>query len=205
MYYDYVDGHPSHFQEVKPVWFDVAQCGISEVSGHTPGSKFDISASPWSANIEGEVLQAGGHLHDGGTAINLMVNGKTVCESTPTYGTDEEIMTRARAAIKGQVLPLPANTGGSMPKMAAGGGHSHMGGTHIMAMTICSDHTRDVGDLPVVPWEIKKVKKGQNWVLKASYDYNKYAGMKKGNTNNMSAVMGIAIMFVKTTVKRTPS
>jgi len=210
MYYDYVDGHPSHFQEVKPVWFDVAQCGISEVSGRAPGAKFDVRASAWTANFDGEVLQAGGHLHDGGTAIDLIVDGKTVCKSTPTYGTDEEIMVRARAAIKGEVLPLPgkhSSTKAVAPPPETGaksGGHGHMGGKHIMAMTICSDSNRDINGLPVVPWEIKKVKKGQSWVLKASYDYNQHAGMKKGNTNSMSSVMGIAIMFVKTAVKRTP-
>jgi hypothetical protein len=204
MYYDFLDGHPSHFQEVKPVWFDVAQCGISEVSGRTPGAKFEIRAPAWTANFDGEVHVAGGHLHDGGTAIDLITEGKTVCKSTPTYGSDEEIMFRARAAIKGDVLPLPA-PGAPAPAAAPAaaskaGGHAHM--RHIMAMTICSDHIGDLHGLPVVPWEIKKVKKGQNWVLKASYDYNKYAGMKKGNTQSMSSVMGIAIMFVKTTSKR---
>jgi hypothetical protein len=202
MYYDYVEGHPSNFQEVKPVWFDVAQCGISEVGGRTPGAKFEIKASAWVANFEGEVLQAGGHLHDGGTAIDLIVDGKNVCKSTPTYGDDAEIMRRARAAIKGEVLPLPAK--GETKAMApdAKGGHAHM--QHIMSMTICSDITKEPAGLPVVPWDIKKVKKGQSWVLKASYDYNAHAGMKKGNTNTMSSVMGIAIMFVKTAVKRTP-
>jgi hypothetical protein len=209
MYYDYVDGHPANFQEVKPVWFDVAQCGISEVNGRTPGAKFNIRASAWKANFNGEVLQAGGHLHDGGTAIELIVDGKNVCTSTPTYGTDQEIMVRARAAIKGEVLPLSASAGGSSApaksmgkSMAKSGGHGHMGGKHIMAMTICSVKSGAAKGLPYVPWGIQQVKKGQSWVLRASYDYNKYAGMKKGNTNSMSSVMGIAIMFVKTAVKR---
>src|ERR1700761_3937597 len=105
MYYDYVDGHPSNFHEIKPVWFDAAQCGTSEVSGRSPSSKFDFRASPWIANFEGEVLHAGGHLHDGGTEINLVVDGKVACRSYATYGTDQEAMVRARAAIKGEVLP----------------------------------------------------------------------------------------------------
>jgi hypothetical protein len=204
MYYDYVDGHPSHFQEVKPVWFDVAQCGISEVGGRTTGAQFEIRASPWRANFEGEVLEAGGHLHDGGTAISLIVDGKNVCTSTPTYGTDQEIMARARAAIKGEVPPLPDRAASAAPMSMSGaksGGHAHM--KHIMAMTICSDRNIEpTKGLPVVPFGIKQVKKGQSWVLRASYDYKKHPGMKKGNTNSMSTVMGIAIMFVKTAVKR---
>lgn len=205
MYYDYVDGHPSNFQEVKPVWFDVAQCGISEVNGRTPGAKFKISAGAWKANFNGEVLQAGGHLHDGGTAIDLFVDGKNVCTSTPTYGTDQEIMVRARAAIKGEVLPLSRTSGSGTAGKAMGkaaGGHGHMGGKHIMAMTICSQKSDAAKGLPFVPWGIRQVKKGQSWVLRASYDYNAHPGMKKGNTNSMSSVMGIAILFVKTATKR---
>lgn len=202
MYYDYVEGHPANFQEVKPVWFDVAQCGISEVSGRTNGAQFNVKATPWKTNFDGEVLEAGGHLHDGGTAIDLIVDGKTVCTSTPTYGTDSEIMARARAAIKGEVPPLPANAGTAAPMaMSANGGHAHM--NHIMAMTICSEkNTLPNKGLPVVPFNIRQVKKGQSWVLRATYDYKLHPGMKKGNTNNMSTVMGIAIMYVKTAVKR---
>ena len=42
IYYDYVDGHPKHMEEVKPVWLDAAQCGTSEISGRSAGSKFDF-------------------------------------------------------------------------------------------------------------------------------------------------------------------
>jgi len=104
MYYDYVDGHPANYQEIKPVWFDAAQCGTSEVGGRSPNSKFDISATTWSANFDGEILHAGGHLHDGGVELDLVVDGKVVCKSIPTYGTDQEAMVRARAAIKGEVF-----------------------------------------------------------------------------------------------------
>ena len=42
IYYDYVDGHPSHMEEVKPVWLDAAQCGTSEIGGRSAGAKFDF-------------------------------------------------------------------------------------------------------------------------------------------------------------------
>jgi len=207
MYYDYVDGRPANYKEVKPVWFDVAQCGTSEVSGRAPGSKFDVKATTWSANFEGEVLHAGGHLHDGGTELDLVVDGKVVCQSMPTYGTDAEALTRASAAIRGEILPLkPSDKSEAAASVAssakAGGGHSHTGGKHIIAMTICSENKSGVQGLPLSTMGIKNLKKGQNWQLRAYYDYNKFAGMKKGNTNTMSSVMGIAIMYVKTSVKR---
>jgi len=55
IYYDYVDGHPSHMQEVKPVWLDAAQCATSEIGGRSAGSKFDFASTPWISNFEGEV------------------------------------------------------------------------------------------------------------------------------------------------------
>jgi hypothetical protein len=62
MYYDYVDGIPSNFEEVKPVWLDAFQCGTSERGGGAAGSSFSIASGPWSANFEGDILGLGGHL-----------------------------------------------------------------------------------------------------------------------------------------------
>jgi len=222
MYYDLVDGHPQGFQEIKPVWFDVAQCGTSEVSGRTPNAKFTIDAGAWVANFDGEILHAGGHLHDGGVELDLVADGKVVCRSIPTYGTDQEALIRARAAIRGEVMPLKGK--GSAAEMvghyvdtttdmaadppakggAAAGGHggSHTGMKHIIAMTICSDNKLGLKDYPLTTFDLKQLKKGQRWVLKAMYDYNQFPGMKKGNTNTMSTVMGIAIMYIKTSSKR---
>lgn len=203
MYYDFVDGHPTNFKEVKPVWFDVAQCGISEVSGRTAGSKFAVSATPWVANFNGDILQAGGHLHDGGTGVDLIVDGRTVCKSTPVYGTDKEIMDRARAIIRGEVPALPAGvSGGSTAAARAAGSKGHHDIRHIMSMSICDPKLKDAKGLPVVPFGISRVNKGQRWVLRATYDYKAHPGMKKGKSNSMQSVMGIAIMFVKTDGKR---
>jgi hypothetical protein len=229
IYYDYVDGHPPDFSEVKPVWMDAAQCGTSEVSGRRVDSKFDFSSSPWVANFEGEVLGTGGHLHDGGTQVEIIVDKKVICTSVPTYGTDEEAMARANIAKQGGIAKAsvgkaskrqapakgnrsPAKGQSQSPSAApptakaqdppAGGGHAHMGGKHIIAMSICADNKAGVKDIPISPLGITQLKKGQSWVLKAYYDYTKYPGMKKGNTGGMSTVMGISIMYAKTATKR---
>lgn len=204
IYYDYIDGHPAHFEEVKPVWMDAFQCMTSEISGRTPGAKFDFAAPAWISNFEGEVMGAGGHLHDGGTKLDVMVDGRVICSSVPTYGTDEQALVRANAAKTGDIAPLPVAGGGhsgmSMPKMPGMGGHA--GGQHIIAMSICADNKAGVKNLPISPLGITKLNKGQSWTLKAYYDYNEHAGMKKGNSGTMSTVMGISIMYAKTKNKR---
>jgi hypothetical protein len=207
IYFDYVDGHPSRMQEVKPVWLDAAQCMTSEVNGRTAGAKFDFGAPAWNANFEGEIMGMGGHLHDGGTKINILANNKVVCSSVPTYGTDEQALVRANAAKAGDIAPLPNSSGGhdmanmAKPAKGAAGGHGH-GGQHIIAMSICADNTSGLKNLPISPLGIKRVSKGQKWTLRAYYDYSKHPGMKKGTSSKMSTVMGISIMYIKTAQKR---
>jgi hypothetical protein len=114
IYYDYIDGHPANMGEVKPVWLDAFQCMTSEIGGRSANAKFDFASTPWIANFEGEVLGTGGHLHDGGTHLDVLVNNKVICESVPTYGTDEEALARANIAKEGGIAT--AKPGGGMSK-----------------------------------------------------------------------------------------
>lgn len=207
MYWDYIEGHPKHFAEVKPVWLDVDQCGISEVWGRNAGSKFEIKASPWTANFDGEVVFAAGHLHDGGTEIDILVDGKLVCRSEATYGSDQDALMRSQAAIRGEILPLSTKSDAAPAPAApatgkSSGGHSHGGGKHIVAMNLCADNKANLKGYPLVPWGIKEVKKGQKWVLRAAYDYSKHDGMRSRGTERMATIMGISVMYVKTPQKR---
>jgi hypothetical protein len=88
-----------------------------------------------------------------------------------------------------------------MPMGKDTGGHGHMGGQHIIAMSICADNKSKVKDIPISPLAVNKVTKGQSWVLRAYYDYNAHPGMKN-NWGGMSTVMGISIMYAKTAAKR---
>ncbi|KAF2665746.1 hypothetical protein BT63DRAFT_417281 [Microthyrium microscopicum] len=199
IYYDFVDDHPATFDEVKPVWLDAFQCMTSELSGRTANAKFDFAASPWITNFEGEVLGAGGHLHDGGTHLDLEVDKQLVCTSTPTYGTDEQALARADIGKAGGIAPLP-KVSNETAHVAPKGGHGH-GSQHIIAMSICADNKAGVKELPISPLKVSKLVKGQSWVLKAYYDYNLHPGMKS-NSGGMSTVMGISIMYAKTATKR---
>ena len=208
IYYDYVDGHPQTMSEVKPVWLDAAQCGTSEISGRSPGARFDFASPAWIANFEGTVLGTGGHLHDGGVKVDIVVNSKVICTSVPTYGTDEQARVRADIAKAGGVVtdnpkhnnvpPVKLNTKRQAPAHAGG----HMSAKHIIAMSICAENDMGVTDIPISPLKLTELKRGQSWVLKAYYDYNQHPGMKRGGTNSMSTVMGISIMYAKTTTKR---
>jgi hypothetical protein len=206
MYYDYVEGAGSEWADVKPVWFDVAQCGTSEVGGGSAGSSFQISSLPWSANFEGEILSVGGHIHDGGTKMDILVDKKVACTSLPYYGSNEEARARADIIRTGGVPPTPGTPMPSMAKAPAGksdaAGHSHATGQHIVAMSVCSaDTTASFNGSPASPLQQKKLVKGQSWSLTAYYNYKERQGMKN-NKGGMDSVMGISIMFIKNAKKR---
>jgi hypothetical protein len=187
MYYDYVEDHPSGWDEVKPVWFDVAQCGTSEIGGGSAGSKFTISSLPWTANFEGEILGIGGHIHDGGTRIDIIANGKVACSSKATYGSNAEAKARADIVKEGGIPPLVmAMKEEGHDGMAKMGGHGS--GQHIIAMGVCGDAVEGNGS-PFAPLNVKTLTKGQSWTVNAYYDYKERAGMKN-NYGGMDNVMG---------------
>jgi hypothetical protein len=160
MSYDYVDSIRKDWGEVRPVWFDVAQCAFSEVFPPKQDGQFTVTASPWVANINGKVIGMAGHAHDGGTNVRVLVDEKPACNSVASYGTSPEFVQKI----------LPA------------GGHSHGGAMeHISKMTMCS---------PENGLGVLEVKKGQKWVLKADYDYGKFKGMtnKRGTQDTIMGI-----------------
>ncbi|QDS72079.1 hypothetical protein FKW77_003155 [Venturia effusa] len=93
MTYDFVDGPlPSGWREVKNVWFDVNECGTSEVNPLKQSGKYTITSKPWTPNFEGEILGVGGHLHDGGVDLQVQVAGQDNCVSKAGYGEKPEFI-----------------------------------------------------------------------------------------------------------------
>jgi hypothetical protein len=139
----------------------------------------------------------GGHLHDGGTNVNVYQNNKVICDSKAEYeggnGMAHAPSTPAAApkaasapkAAKGAAAPKPA---GGMAGMAGmqhskrdGPHNANDGMAHIKQMSTCS--------------AIGPIKKGDTIFIDANYDFTKFMGMKK-NTGGYSDVMGIAILYL---------
>jgi len=87
--YEYVEApFPPDFQNLTSVWLDVSGCKNSELETKT-NTTFELdSPEPWTvpAEFDGRAVIMGGHLHDGGTRLEIMHNEKVVCESKATYG-----------------------------------------------------------------------------------------------------------------------
>jgi hypothetical protein len=176
MTYDYVEGRPAGIGNVKAIWLDAAQCGTSEIFPPKQTGDYSVKYT-WTANINGEILGAGGHLHDGGTHLTLSVDGKQICDSVATYGS-------GKAGMGGPAMG--GMDGGEKATAPKGAAPSLAKQEHITAMSGCFDDKLG----------LKELKKGQKWTLEAFYDYSKHAGMTHGN-GKQENVMGIAIMYIK--------
>jgi hypothetical protein len=85
MTYDYVPGNTPGYRTVKPVWLDVNQCGVSEVPAKT--GAYQLKSVPWRSTVAGQIIGAGGHLHDGGVHETIETNGQAWCDEATKYGT----------------------------------------------------------------------------------------------------------------------
>ena len=75
----------SSFKKLEPVWFDVDQCGDSEVS--VPAGQSTKSWT-WTVNRPGKIIGIGGHIHGGGTNVDIRneSTGQLICNSVAGYG-----------------------------------------------------------------------------------------------------------------------
>jgi hypothetical protein len=86
--YEYVPDTAVGFRNLTPLWLEVGHCEDEPFSVPKGATSIDRSSKPWIATISGYVLAAGGHLHDGGTHLEITRNGKVVCNTYATYMDD---------------------------------------------------------------------------------------------------------------------
>ncbi|KAF1980974.1 hypothetical protein K402DRAFT_425778 [Aulographum hederae CBS 113979] len=215
MTYTILDGHPEDYETFRPVWFDVNQCGTSEVPSPQPDGAFTIQSQPWTPTFEGRVLGLAGHLHDGGTNLQVKTQRANVCNSTTTYAGSPEFIPKAggmgdmggmeEGEHSDEEAAPAAGESESMPGMDMGGeeeaGHSHGGMArrdgghgveHISNMKSC--YGMKWGNNEVAG--IQDLKKTDTWTIVGHYDYNEHPGAKHGGSDKPANIMGIAIMFV---------
>jgi hypothetical protein len=97
MTWDILDGHPFK-DNVRVAWLDVRQCGTSEVNPPKGQNKFTINYN-WTSSVDGEVIGAIGHVHDGGVNLSLAVDGQMTCKNNAKYGTVPDYVQKSDAGM----------------------------------------------------------------------------------------------------------
>lgn len=92
MTYDILDGPlPQGWKEVKAVYLDANSCLTSEVRPPKQNGGFSIQSKPWKPNIEGKIIDAIGHLHDGGVEVDLKATqSNSLCRMPAAYSEKPE-------------------------------------------------------------------------------------------------------------------
>jgi hypothetical protein len=109
MIYEYLDGYAEGIDDIQPIWLDVRQCGTSEIRPPQSKNVFSIGAD-WIPDFSGEIIIAGGHVHDGGTNLKLSLDGKVLCDSKASYGGSKEFIaqTHGHTGARGKFEHLRA-------------------------------------------------------------------------------------------------
>ncbi|KAE9973059.1 hypothetical protein BLS_003770 [Venturia inaequalis] len=121
--YDILDGPlPAGWKETKTVFLDVKSCGTSESSPPDGKSSFLLESKPWIPNIQGKILNAGGHLHDGGAYVDVFANSTDkLCQSVARYSEKPEYIWRG-TSMDGEKVAKDhiSSMGGCETKQLAG-------------------------------------------------------------------------------------
>ncbi|KAE8453857.1 hypothetical protein EG329_007633 [Mollisiaceae sp. DMI_Dod_QoI] len=121
--YEYLPGIPASFNKVTPVWLDIGGCKSDEPAKND--TTFQYTSPAWTANSTGRITCAIGHLHDGGTHLDITKNNQTMCDCQTAYGQSP-----------GYIDPMGSMM--NMPGMQMG--------THISSLSECSTGQINLGD-----------------------------------------------------------
>jgi hypothetical protein len=167
--YEYIPGIPANFSTVYPIWLDIAPCADASLMPAYANTTFNYTSMPYTSPVEGEILGIGGHIHDGGTNIEIFQNKKMICNSTALYG-----------MTPGYVEPMSLMSMGSM-SMNMSGMNVGIDNVHISNMSTCYD--------------VGMLNKGDNLTVQAFYNTNLHAPML-GTNGTLEPIMGISLVYV---------
>ncbi|TVY19817.1 hypothetical protein LARI1_G004723, partial [Lachnellula arida] len=164
--FEYIPHLPPGFNKVTPVWLDIAGCDSDSEVPVKNDAVFEYTSVPWMANTTGRVVAAIGHIHDGGTHIQISNNNSTLCDCTATYGSSPGYID----AAGGMVMNMTGMSAVEMGNV----------GKHISAIKEC-----DGGQIAL----------GDNVTVTASYNLTEYVPMMYTN-GSLAPMMGIGLVYV---------
>ncbi|KAK3111918.1 hypothetical protein LTR53_012355 [Teratosphaeriaceae sp. CCFEE 6253] len=84
MIWEFLPSAPPYFKRAVPYWLDVGGCGASEVPAEADKLS-EYASPPLDAGLDAEIALIAGHLHDGGTRVDVLRNDRVVCSSEASY------------------------------------------------------------------------------------------------------------------------
>jgi len=83
---EFLPEKPKDYLDTSTILFSATGCGMPGYQPPKGAKQYNFTSDGFTMNNDGWIINSRGHLHDGGTAMQMVMNGKVICESTPTYG-----------------------------------------------------------------------------------------------------------------------
>lgn len=103
--YEFLDGPQPDYKDGRMLWMAIGPIAI-RCSGSAPASPwgptnltlsqqpksmvFSEHSTPWVVPRDGWILATGGHMHDGGTTLQIFHNNELICTADPIYSAPGE-------------------------------------------------------------------------------------------------------------------
>lgn len=148
--YEYIPSPDASFAHVQPVWLDIGPGGGCEGAERPAfaNSTFNYSSPAWTAKTDGRVVFTASHLHNGGSHLDIQLNGEVMCSGVAAYG-------QTPAYI--ETMPMNMSMNGMMMEM-------NMTMKDISSISTCSNRGA--------------LKADDELSITAFYDTNKYMPMR---------------------------
>jgi hypothetical protein len=82
--YEFIPLVPESFALTTPYWLDIGGCKTSSFPAERD-AVFKYTAPTWTSSHTGAIVFVGGHLHDGGTTLEVVKNSQVICETKAEY------------------------------------------------------------------------------------------------------------------------
>jgi hypothetical protein len=143
-------------------------------------SRFSEHSAIWRSDKDGMILQAAGHLHDGGENVLIIQNGEVFCDSKAKYeiGATSHSHNHGGKGGGGKMGAMPAQK-----RQLRGGNYSNTDIPHISELGRC-DYTKG-----------RPLRPGDGLYIQANYDLTAHPAVKNGN-GSVDMIMGMAGVLI---------
>ncbi|KAE9978556.1 hypothetical protein BLS_000489 [Venturia inaequalis] len=91
--YEYLEGIKAETMDASVSLFSVTGCAFPDYHVSRDKPQYNLTSAIVPIPMDGTIINAKGHLHDGGDEVILTLNGETVCNSQAKYGLDPKATT----------------------------------------------------------------------------------------------------------------
>ncbi|KAF1992389.1 hypothetical protein K402DRAFT_458795 [Aulographum hederae CBS 113979] len=181
---EYLKGEQPGYLGINPLSISVGGCanqGSFYPETTTPNQTLiTLEGKEWTVPADGALLNAQGHMHDGGSGVILELNGKMVCNSSAEYGIVENAGGMGGMDMGGGMKKRRVATPTDVVRRDGPHG-SHDGEDGVQTITHIGKCT-----------EVVPVKEGDKVKVTANYDLVAHP-MRVGNDGKPAMVMGLGV------------